>query len=61
MLLALQLGAPFENTLEAPHVVDMQKQVRACAIAAGPDGFRLQATYKYNDNTAFQVSSPSQC
>ncbi|KAK9863411.1 hypothetical protein WJX84_010706 [Apatococcus fuscideae] len=53
---ASELGAPFENMLEAPHVVNMQKQVRACAIAAGPDGFQLQATYKFNDNTAFQDS-----
>ncbi len=55
----LQLGAPFENSLEAPHVVNMQKQVRACAIATGPDGFKLQATYRFNDNISFQVSNHS--
>ncbi|KAK9837585.1 hypothetical protein WJX74_000931 [Apatococcus lobatus] len=53
---ASELGAPFENTLEAPHVVNMQKQVRACAIATGPDGFQLQATYRYNNHSAFQDS-----
>ena len=53
----VQLGAPFENTLEAPHVVNMQKQVRACAIATGPDAFQLQATFRNNDNSAFQVNN----
>jgi len=52
----LQLGASFPVKLEAPHVVDVRKQVWAGAIGRGADGATLQATYKQADTTAFQDS-----
>ena len=52
----LQLGASFPVKLEAPHVVDVRKQVWAGAIGRGVDGATLQATYKQADTTAFQDS-----
>ncbi len=52
----LQLGASFPVKLEAPHVVDVRKQVWAGAIGSGADGATLQATYKQADTTAFQDS-----
>lgn len=52
----LQLGASFPVKLEAPHVVDVRKQVWAGAISSGADGATLQATYKQADTAAFQDS-----
>ena len=52
----LQLGTGFPLTLEAPHVVDMKRQVWAGAVSAGPDGSNLNATYRVADTTAFQDS-----
>lgn len=52
----LQLGTSFPVKLEAPHVVDVRKQVWAGAIGRGVDGATLQATYKQADTTAFQDS-----
>ena len=54
--LVLQLGTGFPLTLEAPHVVDMKRQVWAGAVSAGPDGGNLNATYRVADTTAFQDS-----
>ncbi|KAL0027241.1 hypothetical protein WJX77_006278 [Trebouxia sp. C0004] len=53
---ASELGASFPVKLEAPHVVDVRKQVWAGAIGRGADGATLQATYKQADTTAFQDS-----
>ena len=52
----MQLGATFPVKLEAPHVVNVQKQVWAGAISHGADGTLLQATYKHADTAAFQDS-----
>lgn len=38
---ALQLGTPFAITLEAPHVVDMRRQVWAGVVGTGPGGTLL--------------------
>eukprot|EP00891_Asterochloris_glomerata_P003472 jgi/Astpho2/3472/e_gw1.00055.1.1_t len=53
---ASELGTGFPLTLEAPHVVDMKRQVWAGAVSAGPDGSNLNATYRVADTTAFQDS-----
>lgn len=52
----LQLGATFPVKLEAPHVVDVRRQVWAGAISHGADGCMLQATFKHADTPAFQDS-----
>lgn len=52
----MQLGATFPVKLEAPHVVDVRKQVWAGAISHGADGCMLQATYKHANTPAFQDS-----
>lgn len=52
----MQLGASFPVKLEAPHVVNVKKQVWAGAISHGADGSLLQATYKHADTAAFQDS-----
>ncbi|KAL4443214.1 hypothetical protein ABPG75_010969 [Micractinium tetrahymenae] len=51
---ASELGTPFSITLEAPHVVDMRRQVWAGVVGAGPGGTPLVATYKNQCETAFQ-------
>lgn len=50
------MGATFPVKLEAPHVVDVRKQVWAGAISNGADGTVLQATFKHADTAAFQDS-----
>ena len=51
---ASELGAPFPVKLEAPHVVDMARQVWAGTCAAGLDGAALTATFKGSASFAFQ-------
>ncbi|KAL4419625.1 hypothetical protein ABPG77_008566 [Micractinium sp. CCAP 211/92] len=51
---ASELGTPFGITLEAPHVVDMRRQVWAGVVGAGPGGTQLVATYKNQCEAAFQ-------
>ena len=51
---AVQLGAPFPVRLEAQHVVDVQQQVWARAVARAPQGQVLQATYQHTSSPAFQ-------
>ncbi|KAK9806231.1 hypothetical protein WJX72_006639 [[Myrmecia] bisecta] len=53
---ASELGVAFPTRLEAPHVVDMRRQVWAGAIGSGPDGTVLQATFKHTDTHKFQDS-----
>lgn len=50
---ASELGIPFTVRLEAPHVVNMQRQVWAGVIASDPSGHPLQATYQYTNNPEF--------
>ena len=40
----MQLGTPFAITLEAPHVVDMRRQVWAGVVGAGPGGTQLNVS-----------------
>lgn len=51
----IQLGAEFPTRLEAPHVVNMRKQVLVGVMSSGPAGEQLQATYKCSSNPQFQV------
>jgi len=51
---ASELGTEFPIKLEAPHVVNMAKQVWAGAVGTGPGGEKLVATYQHTDKTAFQ-------
>lgn len=51
---ASELGIPFEFQMEAPHVVDMEKQVWAAAVSTGPDNVSLNASYKNADGYSFQ-------
>ncbi|KAL4529286.1 hypothetical protein Ndes2526A_g04083 [Nannochloris sp. 'desiccata'] len=51
---ASELGTDFTIKLEAPHVVNMAKQVWAGAVGTGPGGEKLLATYQHTDKTAFQ-------
>jgi len=51
---ASELGTEFPIKLEAPHVVNMAKQVWAGAVGTGPGGEKLLATYRHTDQTAFQ-------
>ena len=51
----MQLGTAFPVRLEAPHVVNMKKQVLATMVPWGPNGIPLQATFKYSNDPAFQV------
>jgi Rad3-related DNA helicase len=51
---ASELGTSFPIKLEAPHVVNMAKQVWAGAVGSGPTGEKLLATYQHTDKTAFQ-------
>jgi hypothetical protein len=58
-----QLGVPFPIQLQAPHVVDMHRQVWAGAIGCGPGpaGTALSATYKSADSFEFQVRPRGVC
>ena len=52
----MQLGAEFPTRLEAPHVVNMRKQVLVGVMGSGPGGEQFQATYRCSSNPQFQVS-----
>ena len=52
----VQLGADFPNRLEAPHVVNMAKQVLANVICSGAAGQPIQATFKGSSDPKFPVS-----
>jgi len=49
-----ELGTTFQVSLEAPHVVNMKKQVFAGVIATTPQGQPLLATYQHSSKTSFQ-------
>ncbi|XP_011100424.1 Fanconi anemia group J protein [Sesamum indicum] len=49
-----ELGIQFGTCLEAPHVIDVDSQVWAAAIANGPGNYPLNASYKTADEYAFQ-------
>lgn len=51
-----ELTSTFEVCLEAPHVVNMKKQVFAGIIPTTPQGSPLLATYQHSSKTAFQDS-----
>lgn len=51
---ASELGSPFQVRLEAPHVVNMARQVWAGALGAGPSGEHLLATYQHTSEPPFQ-------
>ncbi|PIN05265.1 RNA polymerase II transcription initiation [Handroanthus impetiginosus] len=51
-----ELGVQFGTSLEAPHVIDVDSQVWAAAIANGPGNYPLNASYKTADEYAFQDS-----
>ncbi|KAJ4702299.1 Fanconi anemia group J protein-like [Melia azedarach] len=49
-----ELGVQFGTCLEAPHVIDVDSQVRTVVISTGPDNYPLNASYKTADGYAFQ-------
>lgn len=49
-----ELGIHFGTCLEAPHVIDVNSQVWAAAIATGPGNYPLNASYKTADDYGFQ-------
>ncbi|KAL0361858.1 UNVERIFIED_CONTAM: Fanconi anemia group J protein, partial [Sesamum radiatum] len=49
-----ELGVQFGTCLEAPHVIDVDSQVWAAAIANGPGNYPLNASYRTADEYAFQ-------
>ncbi|GAX76462.1 hypothetical protein CEUSTIGMA_g3907.t1 [Chlamydomonas eustigma] len=51
---ASELGTEFRVRLEAPHVVDMMKQVWAGVIPCGPSGSCLTGTYKNTSSLEYQ-------
>jgi Fanconi anemia group J protein len=51
---ASELGTTFDVQLEAPHVVDMKRQVWAGIIDAGPSRLPLNASYRTADTYDFQ-------
>ncbi|WIA10207.1 hypothetical protein OEZ85_010410 [Tetradesmus obliquus] len=51
-----ELGLNFHIKLEAPHVVDMHKQVMARVVSHGPDGRLLNATFREADKLEYQDS-----
>ncbi|GLJ31258.1 hypothetical protein SUGI_0626920 [Cryptomeria japonica] len=51
---ASELGVPFEICMEAPHVINMDSQVWAASVAAGPQCVPLNASYKTADGYEFQ-------
>ncbi|CAL9205095.1 unnamed protein product [Musa hybrid cultivar] len=51
---ASELGVQFEACLEAPHVIDVESQVWAAVVPAGPANCQLNASYKTADGYAFQ-------
>ena len=50
---ASELGAPFSVRLEAPHVVNMAKQVWAGVMTSAPSGEQVVATYQHNNKPEF--------
>ena len=53
---ASELGTEFKQTLEAPHVADVRKQVWAGVLPSGPDRVKLKADYATSSSLQFQVS-----
>jgi Fanconi anemia group J protein len=51
---ACELGVPFDVTLEASHVIDVQRQVFAAAVPRGPNGASLRATFAAMGNVSYQ-------
>lgn len=51
-----ELGISFETALETPHVIDVHKQVLACALTRFPGGTAINATYRHVDLPDFQDS-----
>ncbi|KAF5186621.1 Fanconi anemia group j protein-like protein [Thalictrum thalictroides] len=49
-----ELGVKFETCMEAPHVIDVQSQLWAAIISAGPGNYPLNASYKTADGYDFQ-------
>ena len=53
---ASELGTDFKQTLEAPHVADVKKQVWAGVLPSGPDRVKLKADYATSSSLSFQDS-----
>lgn len=53
---ASELGTEFKQTLEAPHVADVKKQVWAGVLPSGPDRVKLKADYATSSSLQFQDS-----
>ncbi|GAB4818658.1 hypothetical protein N2152v2_005704 [Parachlorella kessleri] len=51
---ASELGAPFKVKLEAPHVVDMRRQVWAGVVPQGPGGITLDGSYTHSQGDDYQ-------
>lgn len=51
---ASELGVQFPIKLEAPHVINMKKQVWAGVISNSPSGMPLQVTYQHTNKPEFQ-------
>ncbi|KAF9603708.1 hypothetical protein IFM89_037471 [Coptis chinensis] len=49
-----ELGAKFETSMEAPHVIDVESQLWASVISTGPGNQPLNASYKTADAYDFQ-------
>ncbi|PIA56861.1 hypothetical protein AQUCO_00700902v1 [Aquilegia coerulea] len=49
-----ELGVKFETCMEAPHVIDVESQLWAAIISAGPGNYPLNASYKTADGYDFQ-------
>ncbi|KAF9589216.1 hypothetical protein IFM89_020531 [Coptis chinensis] len=49
-----ELGAKFETSMEAPHVIDVKSQLWASVISTGPGNQPLNASYKTADAYDFQ-------
>lgn len=56
---APQLGTPFAITLEAPHVVDMRRQVWAGVVGTGPGGATLNVSGRQALPVAATRSAPA--
>lgn len=52
---ASELGAAFDVRLEAPHVVDMSRQVWVGAVGAAPSGAPLTINFKSTDQLQTQA------
>nr|XP_043634675.1 regulator of telomere elongation helicase 1 homolog [Erigeron canadensis] len=49
-----ELGVQFGNSLEAPHVINVDSQLWAGVIHSGPDNYPLNASYKTSEGYDFQ-------